>query len=194
MDETTPPAPATIVTGRACGACMLCCKLPALPDLNKPLGVWCQHIKPGVGCAIYPDRPSSCRGFHCEYLLHAELDEEWKPSNSRIILMATNAGNRMIARVDPQRPGAWRQEPFYSQIKRWSQVAARNGGQVVVYVGRRTIIILPDKDIDVGMVADDEVLVTEETMTPTGTQLQFHKVPASDPRAQALARQQTQER
>jgi hypothetical protein len=45
---------------RTCGTCSLCCKLPYVSELNKPIDPWCKHASPGReggGCLIYPDRP-----------------------------------------------------------------------------------------------------------------------------------------
>jgi hypothetical protein len=39
---------------RSCGTCSLCCKLPYVAELNKPINTWCPHARPGHGgCSIY---------------------------------------------------------------------------------------------------------------------------------------------
>ena len=75
VNDRTPDHPVTadaaeriasrLVPGRECGTCMLCCKVMAIDALGKPPGVWCRHIKRGVGCDIYEQRPSECRTFYC---------------------------------------------------------------------------------------------------------------------------------
>jgi hypothetical protein len=52
---------------RGCGDCGLCCTALAVPELDKPNGMQCKHRTP-EGCAIYDDRPLSCRVFECAWL------------------------------------------------------------------------------------------------------------------------------
>lgn len=55
---------------RRCGECTLCCRLLPVADsgLKKPAGERCQHQRM-TGCAIYSDRPTSCRLWSCAWLL-----------------------------------------------------------------------------------------------------------------------------
>src|SRR4051794_3985517 len=48
-----------LVPGRACGSCMMCCKVPYIKEFEKPAGVWCKHAVAGKGCGIYESRPGS---------------------------------------------------------------------------------------------------------------------------------------
>jgi hypothetical protein len=52
---------------RGCGDCGLCCTALAVPELDKPNGVECEHLTP-EGCGIYDDRPFSCVAFECSWL------------------------------------------------------------------------------------------------------------------------------
>lgn len=52
---------------RKCGTCTLCCTALAVPELDKPNGVPCEHLTT-AGCGIYEDRPESCRQFECGWL------------------------------------------------------------------------------------------------------------------------------
>jgi len=135
-------------TVRDCDGCTLCCKVIGVKALEKPMGVWCQHCAPKGGCAIYAERPDECRNFDCGYLLEPSLGPEWKPSESKIVLLTELEGRRIVAHVDTQRPDAWKREPFYSTLKMWAKDNAAAGGQVVVSVGSRRIAILPDRDIE----------------------------------------------
>jgi hypothetical protein len=58
--------------------------------------------------------------------------------------------------------------------------------QVVVCIGRRAIVILPDKDVDLGVVGDDEVIVTRERNLPIGLELAPMKIKRDDPRVAKL--------
>ena len=74
-----PPSGSPPLTRRACGPCTVCCKLPLIdwpgdapvgrPPLKKPRNTWCMYCKPGQGCTIYNDRPISCAGFQCLWLM-----------------------------------------------------------------------------------------------------------------------------
>src|SRR5438876_465913 len=57
-----------ILSGRKCGRCTLCCKVPPIKELDKPHDQWCQHCDASRGCRIYADRPEVCREFYCGYL------------------------------------------------------------------------------------------------------------------------------
>src|SRR5712691_7849777 len=140
-----------IVPGRSCGDCSLCCKLPQIDELDKPEGVWCRHCAPRRGgCTIYETRPTSCRTFHCSWLVDSEFGPEWRPLTCKMVVFLERNGSRLAIRVVPEYPDAWRREPYYSQIKRWSRAAVDARQQVVVYIRRRVIVILPDKDVDFG--------------------------------------------
>ena len=74
-------------TGRSCGTCSLCCKLPELEALNKPANTWCQHCPTGKGgCAIYPDRPEKCQNFGCGWLTDPALGDTWFPARAKMYL------------------------------------------------------------------------------------------------------------
>jgi hypothetical protein len=154
--------------------------------LQKPQDIWCEHCDIGGGCRIYESRPEECRRFHCGFLTHPDLGEEWRPSASKIVLVAELDGRRLAAHIDKSRPAAWRSEPFYSKLKEWASVAAEDQRQVVVCVGARAIVILPDRDIDLGIIGPDELIVTQERRTPEGTLLEAFKMKRDDPLAVAM--------
>lgn len=56
-----PPVP------RECGPCTLCCTVFRVEELGKPVHVPCSHVC-ASGCAIYAQRPLSCRDFTCGWL------------------------------------------------------------------------------------------------------------------------------
>ena len=75
---------------KQCGQCRLCCKLFALPFLNKPGHQWCQYSCP-KGCAIYANRPQLCKDYTCVWLAQEEIPEKYRPDKSRLVL--TNKGS-----------------------------------------------------------------------------------------------------
>ena len=128
------------MTERICGTCSLCCKLPHIPELNKPIDSWCRHARPGVGgCSIYPERPASCRSFACGWLLGArELGDEWFPARCKMFVTPRSEQGRLVT-VDPSSPNAWRRKPYYAQLLGWAQSMV-----VEIRVGRRYIWLKAD--------------------------------------------------
>jgi hypothetical protein len=86
----------------------------------------------------------------CGYLALSDLSEEWKPSRSKIIITTDVIRNDITFHVDPSCPDAWRREPFYSYMKQRAERVASQRGRVLVIVGWRSIVIFPDRDVDLG--------------------------------------------
>ena len=127
-----------------------------------------------------------------EAVRQPELGPEWKPERSKVILSwhsdRVGGGSRLAVIVDPSHPSAWRNPPIYQKLKQW----AFQGGPTVsrplqllvtVKSAGRLFVILPDQDIDVGTLADDEVIVTNEKMTSRGIAVEVRKVKRSEAQA-----------
>ena len=69
---------------RQCGSCTLCCKLLAVPAIEKPAGKWCQYCERSKGCGIYDVRPAGCRTFNCMWLQGAWLDSD-RPDQIHVV-------------------------------------------------------------------------------------------------------------
>lgn len=141
---------------RSCGSCGLCCKLLAVEPLAKPAQRWCSHFTAGAGCGIYDERPQECRTFRCLWLMRPQLGDEWQPNRSHIVLFFANDGSQLIASVDPAYPDAWRKPRFHQTLRDWSRRGLNDGLQVLVKIGQRVVVVLPDRDVDLGIVADAE--------------------------------------
>jgi len=68
----------------------------------------------------------------------------------------------------------------------FKQIAELLAHRVVVRAGRRAIVILSHEDVDLGIVGDDELIVTGETKTPFGPKLRALKIKRDDPRGAHL--------
>ncbi|MBV9347398.1 MAG: hypothetical protein JOZ70_07710 [Pseudolabrys sp.] len=150
-----------VVPARSCGTCSLCCKVVSIAEFQKPAGVWCSHAKPGKGCGIHLTRPFVCRGAYCEWMIAKGLGDEWKPEIAKFALFARENGNRLTAHVDPGNPAAWRREPYYRNFKDWALkgLLRRPHIQIIdVMVGEICTVVLPDRDVTVGAIGQDEVL------------------------------------
>jgi hypothetical protein len=147
-----------------------------VPELEKPKDKWCPHCVVGKGCGIYEERPASCRDFFCAYLLDDKIAEHWRPSQSRMVL---NNRVETIFRVlvDPDRPNAWRQQPYYGDIKKWAANAVRMNRVVVVHVGDSVTVILHDRDKAFGKLAPGEQLRLVKLMGPKGPEYDVERQP-----------------
>jgi hypothetical protein len=170
-----------LAEGRSCDGCTMCCKLLSVDELEKPRYEWCVHCEIGVGCKIYEERPLSCRHFYCGYVLHAEFGEHWNPTKSKMVIAYESENNRIVVHVDPGRVGAWREEPYYSEIKDWAIRASENQGQVIVWQGQDAIAVLPDRDKNLGPVREDQFIVTSEKRRLDGVELDVMVVDRGDP-------------
>jgi len=157
----------------------MCCRVMEIREIAKPQGALCPNCNAGVGCRIYQERPKECASFHCGYLSIGALGEEWKPDRSRIVLAIEEGGKRLAAHVDLSRPDAWRREPYYSQLHRWSASAMPAGRIVIVRLGLRMWVILPDRDIELGMMSEEDRIVTTVEKTPVGPRWTAKRLPTS---------------
>jgi hypothetical protein len=161
MAEST--SAASIVHGRICGDCSLCCKLIRVDAFAKPPGSWCMHCSPGeTGCRIYDSRPAECRDFYCAWMVSPSLGEEWRPSRCKIVLRVESDGKLIAAHVDPSDPTAWRRQPYFRTLKHFATKGIDVGQQVIVYIKDRVIVVFPNKELDVGIMKPGDHLVVRE--------------------------------
>jgi hypothetical protein len=76
----------TLVAGRECGACTVCCTVPTInkPEIQKLSGATCRHCT-GAGCAIYETRPPICRSYYCAWRTVEIFDDSWRPDRSGVM-------------------------------------------------------------------------------------------------------------
>lgn len=77
-----------LVPGRDCGGCTVCCVDLRVddPGLKKPAGTACPHLGT-QGCTIYETRYAICRSWMCGWRLQPELDDNWRPDRSGVLLI-----------------------------------------------------------------------------------------------------------
>ena len=108
-----------------CGNCRLCCKLFRIeePELVKPCHEWCKHSC-DKGCAIYDERPETCRKFSCWWLA-GDYPEKYRPDKVGVVVGQDTAtdetGESVLSVVAYQQyPGAAMRKktlPLLSAIK-----------------------------------------------------------------------------
>jgi len=166
---------------RSCGSCALCCKLLGLVE-NK-LGQWCPHCLKSGGCSIYDSRPNICRAFNCVWLTDANFGDEWQPTRSKIVICHTLSGDtsHLVFHVDPGWPHSWRNEPYYSQLKRLARNGLEHNGIVTVNVAKRVFVILPNKDVDFGVRSVDDKISIKKTWNGLDWEVDVDIVPHHAP-------------
>ena len=153
-----------LIAGRECGSCISCCCFFTIAELDKPAGKLCDHSCPGGGCDIYSDRPNACRVFHCSWRSWDEVPDDWRPDRTGFVLGGNLTPGRYLAvTADPAKPFAWRDPAYYPQLMAWARRAAEIGSQVVVFIEKRVIVLRPEGEEDLGVVAPDEILISDET-------------------------------
>ncbi|HEY0300056.1 MAG TPA: hypothetical protein VGC36_01915 [Rhizomicrobium sp.] len=174
-----------IVPNRSCDGCALCCKLVGIKEIAKPQAEWCPHCVKHSRCAIYESRPGECGEFHCEWLIKPQVGDVWRPTHSKMVLVMVEDGGRLklVVHVDPGSPMAWRKEPYYSQLKTWSQNLLDRGGTVNVYIRNRVHVVFPDKDVDLGIFGDGDAVVVSARKVGSAWQTEATKAtqPAGSP-------------
>jgi len=117
---------------RECGPCRLCCRLPDIPELAKPINTWCVHIdlSPGAApCTIYDRRPDVCRGFDCAWK-QGLGDEDDRPDILGVMWQTvTLPDGRPGLGVVEARPGALESPRVRRQLERFE---ARKPGRIII--------------------------------------------------------------
>lgn len=54
---------------RSCGPCTVCCVVNVVEEMDKPFGEHCAALDEVNGCAMYDDRPETCSGYYCLWLM-----------------------------------------------------------------------------------------------------------------------------
>jgi hypothetical protein len=103
---------------RSCGGCNACCKVAAVPEIDKPAGQWCEHCAIGQGCRIYAERPQACRDFYCLWKVMPDFPEELRPDRCKVIWQMTEDGEAAVATPDyPERMQTIEQQRLIRQFQ-----------------------------------------------------------------------------
>ena len=132
-----------------CGACNLCCRLLAVPDIHKPARMLCWWTNIHGGCSRQHEKPQTfdpnhelmaCAQFECLWLASQAHEDESKrmprhlrPDQSHIVMGPQDRHDDTLIyiQVDPDHPTAWK-EP---EIQHHLQGIIARGGRVEVIVG-----------------------------------------------------------
>ena len=129
-----------------CRTCTLCCTLPDILALSKPMYRPCRHIE-NAGCGIFgaPERPATCLAYECAYLQARKGDG---PDRNRIphpleagaYFHRDPVERAFVLFVDPAKPEVWKRSGLVDILR----PAMRAGFTLVVLDrGRRMTITSP---------------------------------------------------
>lgn len=120
---------------KPCGECGLCCLLLAVDELGKPARKWCEHFKPGTGCAKVDDadRPASCEAFDCLWRQDVDsvLPANLRPDRCNVMLAKALNSHGVVAYVHPKHPSAYRDNKVWPLL----QALRKAGSEVFVVAG-----------------------------------------------------------
>lgn len=71
---------------RQCGGCTLCCKLMPVKEIDKKSNTRCPHQRQHHGCAIYKDRPMSCKLWNCSWLINKDMADQQRPDRAHVVI------------------------------------------------------------------------------------------------------------
>lgn len=120
---------------RSCNGCTVCCVVPAVPELAKPINKTCVFCS--KGCAIYPSRPKSCREYNCAWLL-GELPGWMKPNKIHLLVEKLPGGKIVLALAEPGHEKVWRTPQVDKSLK---EIYQNNG---VAVVASDQFALIPD--------------------------------------------------
>jgi hypothetical protein len=109
------------------------------------------------------------------------LGDEWRPTKAKMVLSPGAKGEITAVHVDPAFPNAWREEPYHGALRKLARDAADAKGQVVVYLKKRAIVILPDKDVELGELAPGDHITVDVKETSSGRVFEAHRIAADEP-------------
>jgi hypothetical protein len=159
---------ARVVPGRECGSCTLCCKVYNVIELGKAAGKWCSHCSPGRGCKIHDNLPSECSAFNCLWRLKSEMPVQWKPDQAKMVVTVHPKTNNLHVVVDPGLPSAWTRQPYHDHLRLWSKKNMATGHLVMVFVNQLATLILPDQDVQLGVLTLEHVVSVTQEAGPYG--------------------------
>lgn len=166
---------------KMCGECNLCCKVYDVEDVGKKAGKMCQHTRGSTGCGIWGLHPQVCQDFKCLWLKHDDLNGVWRPDHAGFVLRLEPNGTTLNIDVDPDRPDAWRHEPYYAQLKLWSEGMQTGQSLVVIYAPEGLYVITPDEDLYLKSPKRGDTLETGMEMTLFGLRPFARVIPAPAP-------------
>jgi hypothetical protein len=98
-----------------------------------------------------------------------------------MVMHTDPAQKRVLLRVDPARPDAWKEEPYHAQLRRWAAEWALSRSSILVLLNDDVWVVFPDHDLHFADMQPDETIVTRWLDTPFGPQLSAFRARTKQP-------------
>lgn len=115
---------------RRCGGCTACCEALEVQELEKPERSRCPNQK-RMGCAIYADRPESCRNYGCLWIAGVGPKSD-RPDKIGFVVSPFGTDEEPVVMLHEVRAGA----ADTPRAKRYIEVAATRPNTRIVIVRR----------------------------------------------------------
>lgn len=129
-----------------CRTCTLCCTVPEILSLGKPMYKPCVHLA-GQGCGIFgrPERPQVCTAFRCAYLAAREDNTPDRhaiphPLEAGAYFVRDPAEKLFVLFVDPAQPEIWKKTAIVDYLR---ARLARGFSLEIIDRGRRMMVASP---------------------------------------------------
>ena len=126
-----------------CRTCRMCCTLPDIAPLDKPMYRPCRHIA-NQGCGVFgrPERPAACAAYQCAYLSArlGNAPDRHKiphPLEAGAYFHRDPIEKAYVLFVDPARPEAWKRSAIPDYLR--ERIAA-GFALLILDRGRRMVI------------------------------------------------------
>jgi hypothetical protein len=88
------------------------------------------------------------------WLVDPTLGPEWKPEKARFVVALDLLGyGGLTVTLDPDRPDAWKKEPYHSTIRGWARKFRPENRKVLIIDHRGFVtVVLPDRDVPIGVI------------------------------------------
>jgi len=150
-----------------CRTCTLCCTLPTIEALGKPMYRACTHIE-NQGCGIYgtPERPAACSAYQCAYLSArlagaADADGIPHPLEAGAYFHRDPAERAYVLFVDPARPERWKR----TRIAAYLEERLAEGFSLLI-IDRGRSMVVRNARIFAEILKRDYVALAEATGRP----------------------------
>lgn len=144
-----------------CGACNLCCKLLAVPNIGKPSQTLCWWTTLHGGCSRQSEKSSApelqaCRQFECLYLQsqthpnpQRRAARAMRPDLCHVVIGPQHPQDDqlMFVQVDPAFPSAWRELP----VAPWIDEMIEAGVRLEIIIGNTRVELGKERNGAEGM-------------------------------------------
>ncbi|WP_245332086.1 hypothetical protein [Bradyrhizobium sp. NAS80.1] len=96
------------------------------------------------------------------------MSMQWKPDQAKMVLTLHPETNNIQVVVDPGLPSAWTRQPYHSQLRLLSKNNMVKGHLVMVFVNELATLILPDQDVQLGVLTREQVVSVTQEVGPNG--------------------------